>query len=519
MRSSALKHIRVVFSVIVLLLLSFLFIDFRGIVPEKLFGPLLYLQFIPSLLKFVIAGAVTATGFIVVLALTLLTGRTYCSFLCPLGISQDVISRIGGMFKRRFRKYAYKKPYTILRYFILVLTAGILLLGGVYVLTMLDPYSTFGRFMTFFAKPVVLVLNNLLASLFGKFDIYTLFKVDIKPYVLAAYAIPAAFLLLVGFLAFKHGRLYCNTVCPVGTFLGFLSKISLFRIRFDEAKCSRCGRCAMACKSSCIDFLNKHVDSSRCVNCFNCIETCSEKAMSYGLVRIKSSKPADVPDTSRRNFITGSLLLLAGGSQIVRAQDTIIVPKKDSTVKEDRLYPASPPGSTGIESFTARCTACALCISACPTSVLQPSVSEYGVAGIMQPRMDFHKGFCNYECTLCTEICPTGAIMPLMLEAKKLTRIGKAVFIKDNCIVETEKTMCGACSEHCPTKACDMKPYEGKLLIPEVDDDICIGCGACEHACPTKPFKAIFVDGNPVHEAASKPKSKALESAPADFPF
>src|SRR5665647_1344358 len=116
MRYSALKHIRVVFSCFVLLLLSLLFIDFRGIVPEKLFGPLLYLQFIPSLLKFVIAGVVTATGFIVVLALTLLTGRTYCSFLCPLGISQDVISRIGGMFKRRFRKYGYKKPYTCLLY-------------------------------------------------------------------------------------------------------------------------------------------------------------------------------------------------------------------------------------------------------------------------------------------------------------------------------------------------------------------------------------------------------------------
>jgi polyferredoxin len=226
MRSSALKHIRIVFSVFVLLLLSILFIDFRGMVPEKLFGPLLYLQFIPSLLKFVIAGVVTATGFIVVLALTLLTGRTYCSFLCPLGISQDVISRIGGMIKRRYRKYAYKKPYTILRYFILVLTAGILLLGGVYVLTILDPYSTFGRLMTYFAKPVVLVINNLFASLLGKFDIYTLFRVDIKFYELVAYAIPAGFLMLIGFLAFKYGRLYCNTVCPVGTFLGFLSKIS-----------------------------------------------------------------------------------------------------------------------------------------------------------------------------------------------------------------------------------------------------------------------------------------------------
>jgi ferredoxin len=519
MRSSALKHIRIVFSSIVLVVLAFLFIDFRGMVPQKFFAPLLYLQFIPSLLKYVIAGAVTATGFIVVIALTLLTGRTYCSFLCPLGIFQDVISRIGGMFKRRFRKYGYKKPYTILRYFILILTAGILLLGGVYVLSILDPYSTFGRFMTFFAKPVVLLLNNLLATILGKFDIYTVFKIDIKAYELAAYVIPVSFLFLIGFLAFRYGRLYCNTVCPVGTFLGILSKASLFRIRFDEEKCTRCGRCAMVCKSSCIDFLNKHIDTSRCVNCFNCLEACNEKAMAYDLVRIKSSRPSVETDTSRRKFISGSIILLAGGSQIIRSQDNKPVPTKDSTVKEDRLYPVSPPGSSGIAAFTSRCTACNLCVSACPTSVLQPSVSEYGIAGIMQPRMDFHHGFCNYECTRCTDLCPTGAIMPLMLEAKKLTQIGKTVFIKDNCIVKTEKTNCGACSEHCPTKACHLVPYEGRLLIPEVTDEICVGCGACEYACPTKPYKAIFVDGNPVHEAAKKPETKEVETAPGDFPF
>jgi ferredoxin len=520
MRSSALKHIRTVFSFLVLLCLSVLFIDFRGIVPEKAFGPLLYLQFVPSLLKFVIAGAVTSTGFIVIILLTLLSGRTYCSFLCPLGILQDVIGRTGGMFKRRFRKYGYKKPYTFLRYFILIFTAGILALGGVYVLTILDPYSTFGRFMTYFAKPVAIFINNLFASLLGRFDNYTLYRIDIKAYELAAYIIPVFFLLLVGFLAFKHGRLYCNSVCPVGTFLGFISKASLFRIKFDEEKCTRCGRCAIVCKSSCIDFLNKHIDISRCVNCFNCIDTCNEKAMSYGLVRFKSPSTADSEtDASRRKFIAGSILLFAGGSHLLHSQDATPVPTKDSTVREDRLYPVSPPGSSGIEAFTARCTACTLCVSACPTNVLQPSVNEYGFAGIMQPRMDYHSGFCNYECTLCTDICPTGAIMPLALEAKKLTQIGKAVFIKDNCVVNTEKTACGACSEHCPTKACAMVPFEGNLLIPEVNDDICIGCGACEHVCPTKPYKAIFVDGNPIHEVAKKPETKKPEVAPDEFPF
>ena len=138
----------------------------------------------------------------------------------------------------------------------------------------------------------------------------------------------------------------------------------------------------------------------------------------------------------------------------------------------------------------------------------------------MQPRMDFRSGFCAYECTRCIQVCPTGAMMPLIIEAKKLTQIGKARFIKENCIVNTEKTACGACSEACPTKAVHMIPFSGRLVIPETNDDICIGCGHCENACPTVPFKAIYVIGNTVHQAAKKPVNTQTDlKKPEEFPF
>jgi ferredoxin len=139
---------------------------------------------------------------------------------------------------------------------------------------------------------------------------------------------------------------------------------------------------------------------------------------------------------------------------------------------------------------------------------------------MMQPVMDYHKSFCTYNCTRCTEVCPTNALRPLLIEAKKLTQIGQVHFIKDNCIVKTEKTACGACSEACPTKAVYMIPYEGNLLIPETKTDICVGCGHCEYACPTTPFKAIFVDGNEVHQVAKKPENEqsGIET-PVEFPF
>jgi polyferredoxin len=519
MTSPALRILRIVFSTIVLICFILVFVDFKYLIPASYTNILMFLQFVPSGLKFYDLGTMAAGGFLIVLVLTILTGRTYCSFLCPLGIGQDLFSRIGGRFRKKFRRYGFKRPFTIIRYLLLAITLIVTMIWGIYMITLLDPYSIFGRFITYFAKPFVIVLNNFMAGILGKFDIYTLSNIPVKGFPLVVYSIPAAFFLLVGVLSFTKGRLYCNMICPVGTLFGLLSKISILRIRFDESGCTRCGRCAIRCKSSCIDFLNHHIDVTRCVECFNCVSTCQDKAISYGVVKLK--KKVHVTDESKRKVIAGSMLLLLGMSRSTNGQQKIApVPKKDSTVKEDKKFPVCPPGGVSIEGFNKFCTACALCISACPNGVLQPSFREYGIAGIMQPVMNYHKSFCTYNCIVCTEVCPTSALHPLVLEAKKLTQIGKAKFIKDNCIVKTEKTACGACSESCPTKSVHMIPYEGNLLIPEVTEDICIGCGHCEYACPTVPYKAIFVDGNPFHAAAKKPENVKSEiTTPVEFPF
>ncbi len=138
----------------------------------------------------------------------------------------------------------------------------------------------------------------------------------------------------------------------------------------------------------------------------------------------------------------------------------------------------------------------------------------------MQPMMDYNASYCNFDCVICTEVCPTGALRPVSIEEKHTLQLGKVVFVKQNCVVFTDGTDCGACSEHCPTKAVKMRPWRGNLFLPEVEPEICVGCGACEYACPTDP-KSIYVDGNPVHLPASKPKIEALEQPDTDedFPF
>jgi formate hydrogenlyase subunit 6/NADH:ubiquinone oxidoreductase subunit I len=267
---------------------------------------------------------------------------------------------------------------------------------------------------------------------------------------------------------------------------------------------------------------NQEVDFSRCINCYNCFTICPEEGIVYrGLQRrIAPSEPKN-SDNSRRIFLVTTLTGVAG---LMSFQDggISVQPAKSTTIPEKKKYSVCPPGSKGQDHFTGICTACHLCVSTCPTQVLQPSFTQYGIFGILQPHMDYHTGFCNFDCIVCTQICPSGAILPLTVENKKTVQIGIVKFILKSCVVYTDHTACGACSEHCPTKAVFMAPYKESLSIPTLNTSICVGCGACEHACPTTPYKAIYVEGNPVHLKAKKPESKPEEQkkeTQGDFPF
>jgi ferredoxin-type protein NapF len=226
-------------------------------------------------------------------------------------------------------------------------------------------------------------------------------------------------------------------------------------------------------------------------------------------------------DTAKRDFIGKTLLYgaaLAGISN--KSLGQVESERPAGKIPNPKNHPVSPPGSVSIKHFTDRCTACHLCVTVCPTSVLQPSFLEYGFLGMSQPHMDYSVEYCNFECTKCGEVCPTGAILPLTVEDKKLEQTGQVQFIIEKCIVYTDNTACGSCSEHCPTQAVKMVPYKEGLTIPETDTEICIGCGACEFACPVKPHEAIYVDGNAVHQVAKAPHIEELElQEQEEFPF
>jgi len=554
MHQRRLKTIRVILALIFVLATGFIFIDFRELLPHKIVTGIAFLQFIPSILKFFTTFGLVAAGFILVLVLTALFGRIYCSAICPLGIFQDAVSWIRKKTRKKHR-YRYGQPLNRWRYGFLVLPLLILLIGKSLIgISLLDPYSIFGRIASDLFQPVYMWLNNRIAGVLENMNVFFLYPEDLTPARGLTYLIPAFMLGLVIWFSFTRGRLYCNTICPVGTLLGLLSRISVFRIRMIEDQCTKCGKCAIVCKSSCIRVKSLEVDFSRCVGCYNCISVCPEDAIKYlpaagsftsfgTFDTVKPVEPSGLSETvtpvdpsgpgdpARRDALarilaTGAVL---SGFRIpafsqetgIEIAETEIENKIPTEIEPVKNFPVTPPGSLGIRHFNNRCTACHLCVSVCPTTVLQPSLMEYGWSGILQPHMDYSTNYCNFECTLCADVCPTGAILSLTAEAKKTTQMGQVQLILENCVVYAENTACGSCSEHCPTQAVTMVPYREGLTLPEIVPEICIGCGACEYACPVRPFKAIYVDGHQIHQVAEEPPSEELEQPDLEeeFPF
>ena len=493
-----LRRIRLIVALVFFILITLLFLDFTGTL-HAWFGWLAKIQFLPAVL------ALNVGVILLWVVLTLVFGRVYCSVICPLGVFQDVVSWFSGRRKKKKYRFSYSPAVSWLRYgmlgvFIIAMIAGI---GSV--VALLAPYSSYGRIVSNLFAPVYQWGNNVLAYFAERSDSYAFYETSVWLKSLPTFIIAAGTFVVLVVLAWRNGRTYCNTICPVGTVLGFFSRYSLFRPEIDAEKCTNCSLCSRKCKAACINYKDHRIDYSRCVTCMDCIDSCKHGAISYkyrfGKKEIKETSETGNTNNARRSFLTGMGLVLV--SSAVKAQEkkvdgglAVILDKKVPA----RTTPLVPPGAKGLRNMRTRCTGCQLCVSVCPNQVLRPSTK---LETLMQPEMSYERGYCRPECTKCSEVCPAGAILKLTPADKSATQIGHAVWVGKNCIPLRDKVECGNCARHCPTGAITMVPSDAddadSLKIPVVNVERCIGCGACENLCPARPFSAIYVEGHEQH--------------------
>ena len=496
-----LRKTRVILAAILFVGITLLFLDFTGTLHGWL-GWMTKIQFLP---------AVLAMNFGIVAALILLTllfGRVYCSVICPMGVMQDIISWFHKKLKKKARfRFSYSPAKKWLRIGVLILFVPALALGANAIALLIAPYSAYGRIAANLFAPIYQWGNNLLAYFAERADSYAFYSVDVWIRATSTFVIAAVTLIVVGFLAWKHGRTWCNTICPVGTILGFFSKFSLFAPVIDTEKCRNCGLCSKQCKASCIDMKEHKIDYSRCVTCMDCIDTCKDGAIRYEKRRKstetqKECKQSDV-NQSRRAFIVSGAIATATAATS-KAQDMKVdggLASIRRAEKPERQTPIVPAGSQSLKNFGNHCVACQLCVAACPNNVLRPSTA---LETLMQPEMSYERGYCRPECTNCSQVCPAGAIKPINIEEKSSIQIGHAVVNLSACVVNTDGVRCGNCARHCPVGAIRMvrkNPEDSNsMMIPTVNEERCIGCGACENLCPARPLTAIHVEGHEVHK-------------------
>lgn len=495
-----LRKIRIFLAAVFFLGITLMLVDFTGTLHGYL-GWMAKLQFWPAVL------AIPAGMLVVVLMwllITLLFGRIYCSTVCPLGVMQDIFTHIRGWFPRQKNRFAYRRELRWVRYGILVVFVLLAIFGLTSLSALIAPYSAYGRIVQSIFAPAYAYINNVLAGMAEHYDSYAFYATDVWLKSGLTLGIAIATLLLVAHLAFYHGRWWCSTICPVGTMLGTVSRHAIYRPTIDTNKCNSCGLCAKRCKAECIDPKTHTIDSSRCVDCFDCLDTCRQQAISISRHSIslrRENAPSSVEnqsaDTSRRRFlgVVGGMAVASSISAKHKVMDGGLAVIEDKQIPE-RATAIKPAGSLSLKHFQKHCTACQLCVSACPSGVLRPSSS---LLTMMQPEMSFERGYCDITCHACADVCPTGAITHILPEEKTSIQVGHAVWIRENCVVLTEGDSCGNCAKHCPTGAITMVDTpEGR--IPAVDTSRCIGCGTCEYLCPSRPLSAIYVEGQSVHQ-------------------
>ena len=486
-----LKKIRTILAAVVFVLITLLFLDFTGTLHHWL-SWLSKIQFLPAVM------ALNVVVVVALIALTLVFGRIYCSIICPLGVFQDLLAR----FRRKKHKYSYSKEVRWLRYPVLVVFVIAAVAGIGSLFQLLAPYSSYGRIATMFFQPIWKAGNNLLAMAAEHYESYAFYTVDTWMRSLPVLIIAAVTLVVLFVLAWRGGRTYCNTICPVGTILSFFARFSWLKVRFDADKCKNCSLCSKNCKSSCIDYKTHTVDYSRCVVCGNCIDNCKFGALKYAGGLGKSASSGSAVDTSKRSFLLASAMVTtaAMAQKKEKLMDGGLAEIEDKVTPE-RQTPLTPPGSLSFDHFAQHCTGCQLCVSECPNQVLRPSND---LMHLMLPTMSYEHGHCRPECTRCSEVCPAGAIKLVDKAEKSSIQIGHAVWIKKNCVVLTDEVSCGNCARHCPAGAIEMVPLnpddEKSPMVPALNETACIGCGACEYVCPSRPFSAIYVEGHEVHK-------------------
>lgn len=442
---------------------------------------------------------------------TIVLGRVFCGWFCPLG---TLINVVGGL-RRHFRRISGQNEgfsrWQRAKYFVLIAMLVMAATGAQW-FGVLDPFSLLYRSVTLTVLPVCDVAISATANIIYFADpqlgawhlrdvsdpIYFWWQDHVTATELRVFSgTGAVFLLFVAVLVFSlvRNRFWCRYVCPLGAMLGLFSVRPFLRLVSDPEACNACSKCTLACPAAAQPELPDQWLATECFGCWNCVDSCQNQALDFKWILPMRRTSSGSVDVGRRRAVA-SMVAGVGGLAMVR-----MTPQAHGKTHNPALI--RPPGARAEQDFLQRCVRCGLCMQTCPSGGLQPTWSEAGLEGLWSPILVPPIGWCEFECNACGQVCPTQAIQPLELAVKKKVKIGLAVIDTTRCLPYAYGRECIVCEEHCPIpdKAITFVLNESEqrdgsmrtLKFPRVDPDRCTGCGICETKCPFQDLAAIRV--------------------------
>jgi polyferredoxin len=446
---------------------------------------------------------------LIVVGLTLVLGRFFCGWVCPLGTLLDYFHALLRPITRRTNELlrlrlatASASPLRATRYFLLI---AVLLAAALAfpLVGLVDPFSLLVRGLTFVVDPLLARAANAGFAASGDGWVATVAQPFVKkhllpfrPMVFYLTDVSAAILVIIFALELAARRFWCRWLCPAGALFGLLARWSVVK-RIPVRVCKGCGQCAELCRMDALDPATGFSPQA-CTLCMECVDHCPKGMVRFGLNR-KAKSQARPADLSRRGVLAGIAAGAAIPGAVVAARLGHEPPIPPNLIR--------PPGAGDEKTFLSLCIRCGECMKVCPTNVLQPAIFEAGLAGIFSPRLVprlvFEQSNCEYTCTLCSQVCPTGAIPRLTEELKHHHPSGKSYFDHSLCLPWAKETPCIRCEEMCPTPEKAIKILntfkikkdgeEVEIQQPFIDRELCVGCGICESNCTIEGRAGIRV--------------------------